>query len=209
MQEKKEIAASMRSSLPYTNDYELLQGIASGNADSFRVLFSRYRNKVYAFSLKITRSVYQSEEITQEVFLKLWLYREQMAEVENAEAWIITITKHLCFNQLKKTANEKCIVELQREIQEGMLVSIEQRIDDRDLLVKVRQATAQLTAQEQLVYRMNKEQGLRNEEIASALHISENTVKVHLANALRKLRQLIDRYSAAGIIVLFLLKKIF
>lgn len=199
----------MRSSLPYTNDYELLQGIASGNADSFRVLFSRYRNKVYAFSLKITRSVYQSEEITQEVFLKLWLYREQMAEVENAEAWIITITKHLCFNQLKKTANEKCIVELQREIQEGMLVSIEQRIDDRDLLVKVRQATAQLTAQEQLVYRMNKEQGLRNEEIASALHISENTVKVHLANALRKLRQLIDRYSAAGIIVLFLLKKLF
>lgn len=209
MQEKKEIAASMRSSLPYTNDYELLQGIASGNADSFRVLFSRYRNKVYAFSLKITRSVYQSEEITQEVFLKLWLYREQMAEVENAEAWIITITKHLCFNQLKKTANEKCIVELQREIQEGMLVSIEQRIDDRDLLVKVRQATAQLTAQEQLVYRMNKEQGLRNEEIASALHISENTVKVHLANALRKIRQLIDRYSAAGIFVLFLLKKIF
>ncbi|MFT3845942.1 MAG: RNA polymerase sigma-70 factor [Lacibacter sp.] len=199
----------MRSSLPYTNDYELLQGIASGNADSFRVLFSRYRNKVYAFSLKITRSVYQAEEITQEVFLKLWLYREQMAEVENAEAWIITITKNLCFNQLKKTAGEKCIVELQREIEEGMLVSIEQRIDDRDLLLKVRQAATQLTAKEQQVYRMNKEQGLRNEEIASALNISENTVKVHLANALRKIRQLMDRYSAAGVFVLFLLKKLF
>ncbi|RXK60685.1 RNA polymerase sigma-70 factor [Lacibacter luteus] len=197
----------MRSSLPY-NDHTLLRDLAQGNEKAFRLLFSQYRDAVYGFALHITHSAAHAEDITQDVFLKLWLHREKFAEVENTEAWIITITRNCCFNELKKTAREKC-QELKPELQEALLVSMDKQIDDRDLLAKLHVASAQLTPKEQLVYRLNKEQGLRKEEIAKALNISHNTVKVHLANALRKIRHFVEGYSATGIFVLYILKNFF
>lgn len=182
--------------------------IAHGNTHAFQVFFLMYKDKVYAYSLSITHSVYCAEEITQEVFLKAWLNRETMPELESPEAWIITVTKNLCFNQLKKSAREKCIVDLKTDQQEALVVSIEKRIEQRDLLAKVQKASQQLTPKEQLVYRLNKEQGLKKDEIAKELNISHHTVKVHLANALRKIRHLLETYSAAGSLLLFLIKKI-
>ena len=199
----------MLSTSPYDN-YELLQRVAYGNAVAFRELFSRYHDSVYAYSLRITHSVCMAEDITQEVFLKLWLHREKLKELENLEAWIITVARNLCFNQLKKTAREKCIIGLQPEQYDGAdVVSIEQRVEQRDLLLKLREASAQLTPKEQIVYRLNKEQGLRKEEIARALNISQNTVKAHLTNALRKMRHYMESYSAAGFLVLCICKLFF
>lgn len=199
----------MLSTSPYDH-HELLQKVALGNAGAFRELFSRHQHAVYAYSLRITHSVCMAEDITQEVFLKLWLHREKLTELENVEAWIITIARNLCFNQLKKTAREKCIIGYQPEEYEGAdVVSIEQKVEQRDLLVKLREASAQLTPKEQLVYRLNKEQGLRKEEIAQALNISHNTVKAHLTNALRKMRHYMEGYSAAGLLVLCIVKLFF
>jgi RNA polymerase sigma-70 factor (family 1) len=199
----------MFSSLPYYSDQDLLPGIASGNADFFRIFFSRYYHKVFAFSLKVTRSVYRAEEISQEVFLKIWVNREQMTGIENPEAWIITITRNLCFNQLKKLAAEKSMEALLAEKQGSQSISIHKQIEDRDLLIKLRQASAQLTPRQQLIYRLSKEKGLRKKEIADTLNISENTVRVHLTNALRKIRQLMERYATAGIFAICFFKKFF
>ncbi len=196
----------MLSITPYDN-YELLQKVAHGSAGAFREIFSRYHDAVYAYSLRITHSVCIAEDITQEVFLKLWLHREKITELENLEAWIIKVARNLCFNQLKKTAREKCIIGFQPELYNGAdVVSIEQKVEQRDLLLKLREASAQLTPKEQIVYRLNKEQGLRKEEIARALNISQNTVKAHLTNALRKMRHYMESYSAAGLLVLCIIK---
>lgn len=199
----------MLSISPYDHS-ELLQKVAHGNAGAFREIFSHYHDSVYAYSLRITHSVCIAEDITQEVFLKLWLHREKLTELENLEAWIITVARNLCFNQLKKTAREKCIIGFQPELYEGAdVVSIEQKVEQRDLLLKLREASAQLTPKEQIVYRLNKEQGLRKEEIARALNISQNTVKAHLTNALRKMRHYMESYSAAGLLVFCICKLFF
>ncbi len=199
----------MLSTSPYDHN-ELLQKVALGNDGAFRVLFSCYHDSVYAYSLRITHSVCVAEDITQEVFLKLWLHREKLTELENLEAWIITVTRNLCFTQLKKTAREKCVSGYQPEAYEGAdVVSLEQKVEQRDLLIKLRKASAQLTPKEQIVYRLNKEQGLRKEEIAQALNISHNTVKTHLTNAIRKMRHYLEGYSAAGLLVLCIVKLFF
>lgn len=199
----------MHTSLPYYNEQELLSDIASGNAQAFRILFSRYQQQVYAFSKKITRSAYEAEEITQEVFLKIWLNREQMAGIDNPEAWIITMTRNLCFNYLKKLAAEKSRVALSFEKSEKEVVPVNQQLEIKELVLKLRQVSSQLTPREQLIYRMSKENGMRKKEIADSLQISENTVKVHLTNALRKLRQLMERYATAGLLLFFFFRKLF
>jgi DNA-directed RNA polymerase specialized sigma24 family protein len=47
-----------------------------------------------------------AEELVQEVFMKVWVHRERVAEVENFEAWVFIITRNLSFNYLRKIARE-------------------------------------------------------------------------------------------------------
>lgn len=58
----------------------LLQKVAEGNETAFRELFHRYANLLGTFVLRLTRSQVQTEEIVQDVFLKIWLNREALAE---------------------------------------------------------------------------------------------------------------------------------
>lgn len=194
-------------SLPYIiEDKDLFYGIAAGNTDAFRQLFTRYNNRVYAYSLKITRSAYCAEEITQEVFLKVWLHAADLAEIENPQAWIVTIARNLCYTYLKKTAREACINLDSSDLPLAENMNADRLVEDRDLLSQVQQAARRLSPQQQLVYRLSREEGLRKKEIARVLHISENTVKAHLTTALRKIRQNTDAYGSAGALILLIIK---
>src|SRR5882724_9837047 len=81
---------------------------------SFKCLFDNYKNRVYGYVLAISHSPYTAEEITQEIFIKLWLCRDILDEVENLEAYIFSIARNKTLNHLRKAAhNIKLLHELQ------------------------------------------------------------------------------------------------
>ncbi len=82
----------------------LLQAVADGDERAFSELFHRYRNRVYAIAYKLTDSDAIAEEVLLDVFLKVWLKREQLPQVEHFTAWLFTITRNHLFNLLKQTA---------------------------------------------------------------------------------------------------------
>ncbi|MNL13920.1 RNA polymerase sigma factor SigK [compost metagenome] len=55
------------------NENDLLARIASGDEFAFKIIYNRYRPKVFSYALKYLKSESESEEILQEVFLKLWI----------------------------------------------------------------------------------------------------------------------------------------
>ena len=59
-----------------TGEHELLVSIANGNEDAFRHLFTMLKDKVYSYSLRFTHSLFIAEEITQEVFMKVWVNKD-------------------------------------------------------------------------------------------------------------------------------------
>src|SRR5262245_18528573 len=85
----------------------LVREVASGNGKSFCALFELFSPKVYAFSLKLTHSESTAEEIVQEVFMKVWINRESLAEVEYFPSYLYTITRNHSFNVLKKLSLER------------------------------------------------------------------------------------------------------
>jgi RNA polymerase sigma-70 factor (ECF subfamily) len=190
--------------IAYRNEeHELLAGIANGSEEAFRTLFAKYRHKVYSFSLYFTRSAFIAEDITQEVFLKIWMNRQSMTEIKNMEAWIITVTRNLCFNQLKKTAYEQkvkiSLAEKELESEE----STEAYISYKEQRTRIGEAVENLSPAERLVFRLNRDQGMKKEEIARQLKISPNTVKTHLVNALKKIRLFFTTHPANIFIFLF------
>lgn len=187
------------------NEYELLAGIANGNEQAFTQLFDRYKNDIYAHALHFTQSVFVAEEITQDVFLKLWLNKESLTGINNLQAWLYTITKNACFNQLKKIAREHRLKNSLAQEGEQMDETAETYLAVKEQQNLLQQAVDQLSAKQKLIFKLNREGGMKNAEIAEQLNISPNTVKTHMVSALRSIRLFFKTHTERAIQILVLL----
>ena len=177
---------------PLFNEQYLLKQVSEGDEAAFRQIFTHYSKKIYSLSMYLTHSEFLAEEITQDVFLKIWMKKEQLAGMEYFNAWLKTIAHNVAVNQLKRIAHEKLILErITKETQhsnnhtENTVISSEyERI--------LKEAIAQLSPQQQRVYLLSRQEGLKYEEIAREMQISIHTVKEYMKKALHSIRVYLD-----------------
>ncbi|MHA4809907.1 RNA polymerase sigma factor [Flavitalea flava] len=173
--------------------------------EAFKQLFDAYKNRLYGYVLAIAHSDYIAEEITQEIFIKLWLCRDILHQVGNPEGYIFTIARNKTLNYLRKAAHdEKLLRELQR-LAAPENNNVEERTVALEYDTLVRNALTLLSPQRRLVFQLSRNEGLNHEEIAQHLQLSRNTVKNHLVEALRFIRQYLGQHSTSAIVVLFFL----
>jgi RNA polymerase sigma-70 factor (ECF subfamily) len=171
-----------------SNEKDLLRRIAAGDQAAFTVLFDAYKDRIYTIALRLTDSTTVAEEIVQDVFLQIWLKRDTLTAVDHFKAYLFTATRNQVFNVLKRLARHRAVAG------ELALDTATERSDTDTLLLDkeyqaiLREAVEQLPPQQQQVYRLMKEQGLKRDQVAEQLSISPQTVKVHLAQAMRSIR---------------------
>ncbi|MFA6084334.1 RNA polymerase sigma factor [Mucilaginibacter sp.] len=181
----------------------LLSKTSSGDELAFRRIFDRYRKKVYSYALKIIKSREQAEEILLDVFLKIWQHKN-LAEIENLECYLRTITRNLAITALRRHNLELMInQELCNDWKEADNLT-EETISVNETAHIFNKALDLLTPQQKLVYTLCRVEGLKYSEAAERLAISPLTVKTHMQHALRSLRAYIDIHSNAGIVVILL-----
>ena len=163
--------------------------VSKGNELAFRQLFNTYRGKLYSYILRITESKEIAEDTVHDVFLKIWINKESLPEILNLNAYLYRMAHNHAYNGFRRMAKETLVMaELER--QAGYETS-----DPNDKLVRkevrkfIHDAVNKLTPQQKEVFRMSREEGLKQEEIAQRLNISIFTVKKHLTDALNYLRK--------------------
>lgn len=184
------------------NDKLLFDAIASGNEAAFEALFHRYKANVYASAYKWTRSAHVAEEIVQEVFIRLWTSRSCLMAVEDPLAYIYRMVSNKVRDYFKNDLNREHILRKVREEQPAASNITEDMIAANTMNRLIAEAMARLSGQKRHIYYMNRQQGKSIKEIANELHISPNTVKTHLYEALHVVRNYLRN---AGILLLLLL----
>src|SRR6478735_11143470 len=86
------------------NEKELLALIAKGDEIAFSKLFFQFKDRIYSIAFKLTKSTIAAEEIVQEVFLKIWLKRASLTEIENFSAYLFIIARNDVYKGLKQIA---------------------------------------------------------------------------------------------------------
>jgi len=168
------------------NERELLLSLAKGNDNAFADLFHHYRHRIYAIAFRLLGSTSQAEDTVQDVFLKMWLKRQELHEISHFKAYLFTVTRNHIFTALKLLAREQL---MESELSATMVYNIkEAAIIQKEYEQILRNAIAQLSPQQELIYKLSKEEGLKRNEIADRLQLSPETIKVHLATAMRSIR---------------------
>ncbi|WP_205509975.1 RNA polymerase sigma-70 factor [Longitalea arenae] len=176
---------------------ELCKRIADGDEAAFASLFNRYYPLLRPFILKFTRSADKTEEMLQETFMRVWLNRDQLPEVENLRAWIFTIASRQCLQAIRTELNHRrklARLQTREETRQEANTPFEfTQLAEISRLVS--QAVNNMPPQRQRIYRMSREQGLKPAAIAEALSLSVTTVKNALVTALKDIR---NHLGAAG-----------
>jgi RNA polymerase sigma-70 factor (ECF subfamily) len=108
-------------------------------------------------------------------------------------------------NHLRKAAYD---TRLLRELQE-LAMPQSNNVEERALVTEydqlLRDALSRLSPQRRLVFQLSRDRGLNHEEIAQQLHLSRNTVKNHLVEALRFIRSYLGQHGSVLVLFFFLL----
>lgn len=156
--------------------------------NAFKEIYDKYCNRLFGFILTLIHSQDAAEDITQELFMKIWINRHTLNEVENTERYVFTMAKNMTLNYIRKAKNNACLMDQLKSHMITETTHVEDELVFSDYRQLVDNALEQLSPQRRLVFRLSRYQGLKLEEIARQLHLSRNTVKNHLAAALHFIR---------------------
>ena len=146
--------------------------------------------RLLAMAARITGSMAIADDLVQDTFLKIWISRDQLAEVTQPGAWIRKICFFLAVNYVRRqTIREKVIHALDHEQD----TAGEGAMDFRHLLELVGKAVLQLPAKQQQIYRLSREQGLSIAEISQQMNLAVSTVKNLLVMALKNIRAFLQK----------------
>jgi RNA polymerase sigma-70 factor (ECF subfamily) len=175
----------MHDGLLYDESKMLLE-VALGNQKAFTLLVDTYWNQVYSHSLAYTKSSRQAQEITQDVFLKVWNKRENLKDVSNFKNYLFILGRNHIITAVRKKLDQ--LVEYDMlDASEDMLVP-DQQLEHKETWNKILEGIEKLPPARKAVFKMSRLEGLSYEDIATKLNISKNTVKEHIILSLNFLR---------------------
>jgi len=167
-------------------DEQLLRRVSRGDKEALRQLYRRHGRRVYSLAFHIVGDEAQAEEITQDVFLRVW---EKAASFDAAKAqpmtWMLRITRNRAIDVWRR---EKPRSELPDEL-ESPIDGPEEIWAKASLAVSVRDELAKLPQAQRRALNMAYYTGLTQSEIAQTLGEPLGTVKSRIRDALASLRR--------------------
>lgn len=186
------------------NEIFLLQALQKGNEDAFEVLLNTYSKRLYYVAFQYLNNREETLEIVQEVFLKIWLNRENINPELPFIPYIIRIAKNLIINKAKKKLVENAYLSFLGYRGETSSFPTEDTVLFDEITEIVNQLIDTFPPKRKEIFTFSRQIGLTNREIAQKLQISESTVENQINKALKTLRSKLKAYGyLAGIVLLF------
>jgi RNA polymerase sigma-70 factor (ECF subfamily) len=150
------------------SETELLRMITKGDEAAFAALFNNYRNKIYSIAYELTESTTIAEEIVQDTFLKIWLRRETLEDINHFKAYLYTIAR-------RKNMELKIVQQAP-----SFYSDTENRVIQKEYDEILKKAVNSLPPKQKQVYLLMKEKGLKRHEVAAELQLNEPIKGYHL-----------------------------
>ncbi len=186
-------------------DNELFARLAEGDEEAFRQIVHFFYRKMLPLTISLVKSESRARDIMQDVFLKLWLNRETLINIENPAAWLNVVVSNTTSNYVRAQLRYELRV---KNLAAEMLDTEEiwGDLDAKFTQTLIDEAVSQLPAKRKQVFLLSRREGLSRKEIASRMNISENTVRNQLAEALQFIHDNLERKGALVVISVIILQ---
>lgn len=156
----------------------------------FLEIYRAFYGKVFTFVLSLVRSKANAQDITQNIFMKLWKNRKKLEHIKSMDDYLFILSKNACMDYFRKASRKK---EISTDVFDEFLLSRivsspEKRIDALSDIEELRHVIDSLPSKRRDIFIMSRFDGLSNDEIASILGVSKKTVENQISLATKKLK---------------------
>jgi RNA polymerase sigma-70 factor (ECF subfamily) len=179
-------------------DEELLLQLQSGNEAAFTALYDRYWERLLARAVLRLQSTEDAKEVVQDVFIRLWNRRERLTIRNSFHTYIAAALKYEIIRKLNE--RERVRLESTELTDDGATIlkvaddTTQNELDFQDLQQRLQASVKRLPEKCRLVFRLSREKGLSEKEIAETLQISPKTVQGHITHAIKDLRSALNSF---------------
>jgi RNA polymerase sigma-70 factor (ECF subfamily) len=185
-------------------DRNLVAGFLKGKVKAFDLLYEQYSGRLYRFAFMLLKNREDALDVVQETFLRIWKNREDLSEEKSFKSYLFTVSYNITVDLLRKRLNEKKYCEALAKNFGFSQQSIENSADFMFLDHQIREIIEELPPRRREIFKLSREKGCSNKDIATALDISVKTVETQLNLALKFLKSRLADGSIPGILFLSL-----
>jgi RNA polymerase sigma-70 factor (ECF subfamily) len=167
------------------SDHELIREFQNGDENSYNILTKRYVQKIYGYFVQITGDEMDAEDLTQDVFLKLYKNLKKFRFDSKFSTYLYRINSNQIASYFRKSKWRK-LLNL-NEYPE--LIDDPEDFDREWTRQKLRNVISTLPKKQQAVVTMRIIQQLPFKDIAEVLNISDNSAKVNYHHAVKRLKE--------------------
>lgn len=171
-----------------------LKRLVIGDENSFSMIFSAYYTDLVLFALTIVRNSDVAEEIVQEIFVKLWEDHKSLQIKTSLRSYLLRSVQNRCIDWYR---HKKVIAAHIDDISSEMVLfdcDTDKYLFSSELEERIEKILSIIPADCSEAFRMNREQGLKYNDIAEKLSVSVRTVEVRVSKALHLLRKHLHDY---------------
>lgn len=169
------------------DEMHLIRDLKRGREYAFTSIFNLYFQTLYQYSVSFLKSEHDAEDVVQEVFIRLWLNRENITAENSLKSFLLTATRNLLITRFNQRLNAPAF-----EDYLGYCNSLgredDSRLEYEEFMTRLDRCISELPPHQQKVVRMSKIEQLDNKEIADRLGINEQSVKNSLSLGLKHVR---------------------
>lgn len=150
-------------------------------------LINPVKDKMYRLALRLLVSKDSAEDAIQEVLLKLWNRKNKIKDYANVEAFMMTMTKNYCLDQLKSKKNSN--LKMVHSNYESHARSAFDQLDTNDQMEKIRDILEDLPEQQKIIFQLRDIEEYDYVEISEITKMNQTAVRVALSRARKKIRE--------------------
>ena len=186
-------------------DQELLTAIKQDEQAALKEIISRYWDRLLAIAVNRLQALQEAEECVQDVFFNLWKRREGLELKYSMGTYLSVAVRYQSYDILQKQyRKQKHDAAIPVLTEDSVGPSPEELLFEKELMQKLEDTVKQLPEKCRIVFRMSREDGKTQKEIAAELGISENTVQNHMNRALKDIRGTLSAVFPAFIVWMML-----
>jgi len=157
------------------------------NQNEFTSLVMPFKDKMYRLAKRFLISRDSAEDVTQDIYLKLWNNKEKLSSYNSIEAYAMTMTKNHCLDVLKakSSSNLKIIHSNYKDANSDL----DKQTETNDSVSIIHQLINDLPEKQKLVIQLRDIEHYSFEEIGKILEIQQTAIRVSLSRARKTIRE--------------------
>lgn len=166
---------------------------------SFRNDVLPLKNELYRLALRITLNPAEAEDVVQDTLIKVWNRRDTWHELDSIEAFCLTVCRNQALDRLRKKENDHDSLEQNTGLQPLASSNPQEKMIEKDKLELVRKIINSLPEKQRSCMQLRDIEGKSYKEVAKALDISEEQVKVNIFRARQAIKQKFQQLEEYGL----------